>query len=288
MFDSRVRTRRNSMMTNQIFQIDAPSAQDLATFHRDGYVAFPGIFTEAGRAGLLDETVNHEQIADFIHKSDLERSTLPQPYQLLVRDWNNKGFWSDQLFDAPLVKALLQAVIGDHYHFCHSTLHVSLRGTPPLHFHQDHHHWKHENPINLAERERWYIQMLYYPNGFTRGDRSLAVIPGSQRVLPTPDVTLDKLLVGTYDALAGQPLKVEQLELPPGSMVFLNARTFHAVAPKPLDSPQPFRIFLNYIFKEAGPPHRWAQVVPLEWLAHANPHRQMLFRRDPYTPGCWD
>lgn len=275
-------------MTTPIFQIEAPAAADLDAFYRDGYVAFPGIFTQEGIDGLMQECVSHPQIVDFLGKSEEERSTLPQPYQLLVRDWNNKGYWSDQLFDAPLVKALLRAVIGAQYHFCHSTLHVSLRGTPPLHFHQDHHHWKHENPINIAERERWYIQMLYYPNGFTRGDRSLAVIPGSHRVPPTSDVTLDKMLVGTHDRIAGRTLKVEQLELPPGSMVFLNARTFHAVAPKPLDSAQPFRIFLNYIFKEVGPPHRWSQAIPPEWLENATPHRKMLFQRDAYSPGCWN
>lgn len=274
-------------MQNSIFQTEAPTAADLAAFHRDGFVALPGVMSAAGIEGLMAECSNHPQIAEFIHKTDAERRTLPQPYQLLVRDWNNKGFWSDQLFDAPLVKALLQAVIGGQYHFCHSTLHVSLRGTPALHFHQDHHHWKHENPINLAEREHWYIQMLYYPNGFTRGDRNLSVIPGSHRVPPTPDVTLDRLLVGEFDSVAGRQLKVEQLELPPGSMVFLNARTFHAVAPKPMDSAQPYRIFLNYIFKEAGPPHRWTQAIPPEWLAHPTPHRRMLFQRPAYTPDCW-
>ncbi len=274
-------------MQNPIFTIDAPTAADLTAFYQDGYVAFPGVFTAEGIEGLMAECVSHPQIVDFIGKSDDGRSALPQPYQLLIRDWNNKGFWSDQLFDAPLVKALLQAVINDKYHFCHSTLHVSLRGTPALHFHQDHHHWKHENPINLAERERWYIQMLYYPNGFTRGDRNLSVIPGSHRVSPTPDVTVEKLLAGEYDDVAGRPLKAEALELPPGSMIFLNARTFHAVASKPFDSPQPYRIFLNYIFKEAGPPHRWSQSIPSEWLANANPHRKMLFQREPYTPGCW-
>lgn len=101
-------------------------------------------------------------------------------------------------------------------------------------------------------------------------------------------VTLDRLLVGEFDSVAGRQLKVEQLELPPGSMVFLNARTFHAVAPKPMASPQPYRIFLNYIFKEVGPPHRWTQTVPPEWLENANPHRRMLFQREAYTPGCWE
>ncbi|MEM7538825.1 MAG: phytanoyl-CoA dioxygenase family protein [Chloroflexota bacterium] len=281
-----------------IFTITQPSTDQLAAFHKDGFIVFRDIFTEDALSEFLDELVTHPDIAEFIAMTDEERGQLRDPYQHLIRDWNNKGPRSDQLFDAPLVTALLQAIIGDGYHFCHSTLHVSLRGTKSLRFHQDHHHWFHENPINIAERNNniaernnWYIQMLYYPNGFRQGDRSLSVIPGSHRVAPTVEataVTADQLLSGAYDEEAGRPLQIRHLELPPGSMVCLNARTFHGVAPKPLDSEQPYRIFVNYIFKQAGPPHRWTQAIPPEWLEGASPRRQMMFDRPHYTPGCWD
>ena len=139
---------------------------------------------------------------------------------------------------------------------------MSLPGAAGIDFHQDHHHWKHDNPINIAERQRWYIQMLYYPNGFRRSDASLALIPGSQRIGETPDLTPAKLLSGECDAEAGRPLKERALELPAGSMVFLNARCFHTVAAKPVDSPQQYRLFANYIFKEVGPPRRCTQPIP--------------------------
>jgi hypothetical protein len=77
------------------------------------------------------------------------------------------------------------------------------------------------------------------------------------------------------------------LELPPGSFVYLNARMFHGVDPKPLDSPEPYRIFLIDIFKEAGPPHRYTQEIPQSWLDSASPDRAKLFDREPYTETCW-
>ncbi|MEE2711047.1 MAG: hypothetical protein VYA69_15795, partial [Gemmatimonadota bacterium] len=82
-------------------------------------------------------------------------------------------------------------------------------------------------------------------------------------------------------------LREQTLEMPPGSMVYINARMFHAVAPKPLNSPQPYRIFAIDIFKETGPPHRYTQEIPSEWMERANPERRKLFQRQPYTETCW-
>ena len=95
------------------------------------------------------------------------------------------------------------------------------------------------------------------------------------------------MLAGEFDAEAGCRLKEKRLSLPPGSMVYINARIFHAVEAKALDSPQPYRIFNIDIFKEAGPPHRYTQEIPPEWMAHANTTRKKLFTREAYTEGCW-
>ena len=77
------------------------------------------------------------------------------------------------------------------------------------------------------------MQILYYLNGFTLGDRNLKIIPGSHLVAPTEDATPDRMLAGEFDTEAGRPLREKRLELPPGSMVYINARIFHAVEPKP-------------------------------------------------------
>ena len=270
-----------------IFRIDEPSADDLAAFHRDGYVAYPGVFTDEGLTGFTDEILSREQVVEFFKKNNEHSNEL----RMDVRPWNNKGPWSDQLFDAPLVTALLRSIIGNAYQFCHSTMHIKMRGSGALRAHMDHHHWFHNNPVNLAERDKWYIQMLYYPNGFKVGDTSLSVVPGSHLSMPTTDPYLSVLLDGNFDEFdekIRRDAKLKHLELPPGSMVCLNARTIHAAEPKPLDSPQEYRIFVNYIFKEAGPPHRHTQAIPPEWLVSASPEREKLFLREPYTEECWN
>ena len=164
-----------------------------------------------------------------------EKFAAPQSY--FVRPWNDRGPCGDRLIDDPFVAALLQATIGPNYHFCHSALNLAPRGIGPIPFHQDHHHWKHENPVNLAERDKYYVQILYYPNGFTLGDRNLKVIPGSHLVAPTAEATPERMLAGAYDAEVGRELKEVRLAVPPGSLIYINARIFHAVEAKPRGLP---------------------------------------------------
>ena len=274
-----------SIKPNSLFRLSTPSNQDIESFHNDGYIAYPDIFTDDGREGLIEEiTQQFEPTRQYIEA--LENGEKPGR-SYFIRPWNERREYSDRLIDDPFITALLRATIGDAYHFCHSAMNIAPRGIGPVQFHQDHHHWKHENPVNLAERDNYYIQILYYPNGFTQGDRNLKVIPGSHKVAPTHEATPERMLAGEYDDEAGQKLEEKQLDLPPGSMVYINARIFHGVEAKPEDSPQLYRIFVIDIFKEAGPPHRYTQEIPAEWLESATPYRKKLFTRDGYVEGCW-
>ncbi|NKB70327.1 MAG: hypothetical protein GKR89_24925 [Candidatus Latescibacteria bacterium] len=270
-----------------LFRRSEPSAEEVAAFHRDGYIAYPDIMTDQGRQGLIEDMTQWDQARRFLALSEQERQAADNPDVFFVRPWDQRGPWADRLIDDEFIIALLDATIGPHYHFCHSAMNVARRGAGAGQLHQDHHHWNHGHPVNLDQRDKYYIQILYYPNGFKRGDRNLAVVPGSHKVAPL-EMTPERLLSGQCDAEAGRKLERLELELPPGSMVYINARMYHGIAAKPVDSPQPYRLFAIDIFKEAGPPHRYTQEIPAEWLAQATPHRRMLFERPPYVEGCWD
>lgn len=273
-------------MSESLFRLSGPSQEDIDSFHNDGYITYPDIFTDDGREGLIEEITQHfeptRQYIESLQNGD------EQGRAYFTRPWNDRGEYSDRLIDDPFISTLIRETIGDAYHFCHSALNIAPRGIGPIPFHQDHHHWKHENPVNLAERDNYYIQILYYPNGFTCGDRNLKVIAGSHRVAPTVEATPDRMLAGDFDDEAERRLEERRLELPPGSMVYIDARIFHAVEAKPIDSPQLYRIFVIDIFKEAGPPHRYTQHIPPEWMESATPERIKLFSRDGYTEGCWN
>lgn len=273
-------------MTNSvhsIFRQHEPAATDVEAFHRDGYICYPDVLLDEAREKLVEEIQELQAVREYLSASaaggDLE--------SYFVRPWNDRGPCGERLIDDPFVTRLLQETIGNDYHFCHSALNLAPRGIGPVPYHQDHHHWKHDHPVNLAQRDRYYIQILYYPDGFARGDRNLKVIPGSHLVAPTAEATPERMLAGEYDAEAGRKLEELRLEVPPGTMVYINARIFHAVEAKPADSPQAYRIFHIDIFKEAGPPHRFTQKIPDEWMQQASPQRRRLFARDAYEEGCW-
>ncbi len=267
-----------------LFRLSAPTKADIDSFHNDGYIAYPDVLSDDARESLISEIKEYEPVRHYLNT--LERNG-EEPKSYFIRPWNERGLYSDRLIDDPFITSLLRSTIGDDYHFCHSALNIAPRGIGAVPYHQDHHHWRHENPINLAERDKYYVQILYYPNGFTLGDRNLKVMPGSHRVAPTESTTPERILAGELDAEAGRTLREKRLSLPPGSMVYINARIFHAVEAKPLNSPQPHRIFNIDIFKEAGPPHRYTQEIPPEWMARANAMRKKLFTREAYTEGCW-
>ncbi len=273
-------------MANSLFRLSAPSSTDIDSFHKDGYIAYRDVLTDEAREGLIDEILHRFEPTRRYIKT-LEQVPDP-PRAYFIRPWNERREYSDGLIDDVFITSLLCATIGADYHFCHSALNIAPRGIGPIPYHQDHHHWKHENPVNLAERDKYYVQILYYPNGFTLGDRNLKVIPGSHKVAPTKEATPERMLAGEFDEEVGRKLEEKRLELPPGSMVYIDARIFHAVEPKPADSPQPYRLFTIDIFKEVGPPHRYTQEIPAEWMERATPERLKLFQREAYTEGCWN
>ena len=270
---------------NSLFRINEPTEANVKSFHEDGYIFFPDILKDGPREQLINEIENSKEVQAYLNSAHYTDTTESQPY--FVRPWNERGNVGHALIDDSFITRLLQKTIDDHYHFCHSALNIAPRGVGPGKYHQDNHHWNHEYPINHNEREKYYIQILYYPNGFKKGDRNLKVIPGSHVVEPTDEKIVEKMLAGTYDKIVGRKLKEVRLCAPPGSMVCLNARMFHAIESKPLDSPQAHRIFNIDIFKEAGPPHRYTQKIPSAWLENATPYRMQLFSRLPYTDDCW-
>jgi hypothetical protein len=82
-----------------------------------------------------------------------------------------------------------------------------------------------------GERDSLYIQLLIYPNGFTRGDGSLRYIPRSHTICPNSN-RAKNINAGPPERpgqltnpLSSVRLGVEEPSLPPGSMVLINART---------------------------------------------------------------
>ena len=62
-----------------IFRFDEPVSEDLEAFHRDGYLAYPDVFTDEAREGLIEEIHQFEPVREFLGLSDEERDKLEYP-----------------------------------------------------------------------------------------------------------------------------------------------------------------------------------------------------------------
>ena len=151
-------------------------------------------------------------------------------------------------------------------------------------------HWNHEHPVNIRERDNYYIQLLYYPSGFKKGDGSLRYIPGSHKVSPKEANEWVNAGPGLEPGQHSNPTEpgFESVdpELPPGSMVFIDARMYHAVYDKPEETTTT-RTYLNFIFKQEGPPHRFTQPIP-DTYPMDDPVHKMMFDRPAWTPEVWE
>ena len=56
-------------MTNPILRLTMPCADDLETFHRNGYLVLPNVFTDEGLADLTNEILSQDPVREYFKAS---------------------------------------------------------------------------------------------------------------------------------------------------------------------------------------------------------------------------
>eukprot|EP01051_Picozoa_sp_SAG22_P007894 SAG22_NODE_574_length_8996_cov_12.163875_1_plen_216_part_00 len=162
-----------------VLQRAAHTAGELETFHRLGYVVFPGVMRPEAAAAFREELLTLKQTrsadgadvrldaAAFLALPAEERAELNDPKNALgahqfgpVRNWDAKGAVGDALLDPPLVIGFLRAVMG-RFNFCHSAMSISTRGRGATPCHQD-------AGAGLADRIASYTSQRAQSERYTR------------------------------------------------------------------------------------------------------------------------
>ena len=268
------------MALPELFRVGAPPEGWQREVAQQGFVLLPGALTEAAAEALTSEVLATEEAAPVV--AGTAQSGSARGAHAIC------GPVADALLDAPLLRSMLGATFeGGRYEVCHTTFSVRAPGSPGGGLHQDFFF----GPAPWCERDcpHQSISVFVYPTGFSPGDCALTLIPGSPLVDPFDEALQGPQLQNTVDN-ARLPtifaerfgLQPRELTAPPGTLVLLNCKVWHAVGDKPAKSPQPYRIFRNYIFKTVGSePHQHTQSIPPSWLRGASAHRRMLFARQP-------
>lgn len=290
----------------RVLRRDSHTAEELAAFHRDGYVIFQGVMTSEARTRFREELLTIEQSYDangscelsapaYLAMSEQQRANARDPRNSItphqfgpLRNWDCKGPVSDALIDPPLTMGFLEAVMGKKFNLCHSSMNITSRGhakrlapgTFPV-LHQDagasvadriasYSSQQAQSEKYTEKRDDWYISCFYYVDGLQAGDGSLCILPGSHRLPPV------ELVPGTLSNTKAQArlqqlieeydLVPQMLDLPAGSLIIHNSMCYHGVEPKPPDAEKEHRIFADYIYKSYQYPKARTQPIPLEWL----------------------
>jgi hypothetical protein len=158
-----------------VFTMEEPPADFLEVLDSTGCYVFPGVLTPEGSQQIVAEMYATQQAQTWLAGADgVGSDTLNlRPDNMLVRGpvdkdaaagvslWPAPGSACFSLIDSPLVIACLDlAVAGNDFHYCHGAFGFRRPGVGGIAFHQDHHHWKHDNPVNIVGRKKRYIQLL--------------------------------------------------------------------------------------------------------------------------------
>lgn len=221
---------------------------DKTALAQDGHVLLPGRLTPTARALLI------EALAD-IESQTQDGSMQPQRYSA-----EHNAFLAS-LIAHPEMVALVQDAIGPEVRFDHCVALNRAGGNNGAAWHS--HDYAESRP------ELSFIRVFFYVNGFTPDDGGLKAVPGSHlfrdpKIKGADDEALRAgWLAGKIHPTSGEPLEIESLSAPEGSVVIMHTHAAHAVTPRQPGSPM--RWCVVYAYRNPGAPVSVARWISKEF-----------------------
>jgi phytanoyl-CoA dioxygenase PhyH len=212
-----------------------------AALDRDGHLVLPGILTGAVREQLvaaLAQVLEHGYRQDGPHMFAAEHA----PYLA-------------SLIAHPEMLELARRVLGGEqkpirYDHC-----VALSRQPAFAGMRWHAHEYADADPGLG-----FIRIFFYVNGFAADDGGLKVVPGSHlfrdsKAEAQSDAELaEGWLRGKVHPLTGEPLRMQALSAPPGSVILMWTHALHGVVPRKPESSTRWTVV--YAYRNPGQPSR--------------------------------
>jgi hypothetical protein len=212
---------------------------------RDGHLVLPGLLTAPAR----------ERLTEALARIDTGLTAEPQPPNHYAAE--HEAYLAS-LIAHPQLLMLARRVLGPEVRYDHC---VSLNrpgGNRGSHWHS--HEYGEERP------ELGFIRIFFYVNGFAPDDGGLGVVPGSHlyrdaKIHALSDEALrEGWLAGKRHLLTGEPLSIEYLAAPSGSVVLMWTHAAHAVSPRQPESATRWTVV--YAYRNPGLPSRARWITP--------------------------
>lgn len=231
-------------MTEPLFGDYTFGADERARLDRDGHLIYPGLLTDDAQLRLV-ESLRHV----IAQGKNAIKGHEPQRFAAEFDDY------LESLIAHPQMLALAKAVLGEDIRFDHCVSLVRPKGTPAMPWHS--HEYGEDKP-SLG-----FIRIFFYISGFGADDGGLKVIPGSHlyrdkaiRAKDDAEMAAGWMAGKTHPA-SGEPLRIEHLDAPPGSVIVMWTHAAHGVAARLPESTT--RYCVVYAYRNPGLPSeaRW-------------------------------
>ena len=211
---------------------------------RDGHVAFPGLLTEDAQKELAESL-------SYIQSLKLQGIEGHEPNRFAAEfDW-----YLESLIGHPQMLGLARDILGDEIRYDHCVGLNRPGGNRGTHWHT--HGYGEENP------KLGFVRIFFYVNGFEPDDGGLKVVPGShlfrERIgkVDSDEELQDGWVNGKLHPITGEPLAIEALSMPSGTVIAMWTFAAHGVNPRQSNSDT--RWCVVYAYRNPGLPSnaRW-------------------------------
>ncbi len=214
------------------------------TLDKDGHFLLPGILTPDACERLT---------ASLSHIQDLAPSALEghKPSHFAAEYDSHL----ESLIPHPQILDLARRVLGEEIRFDHCVTLNRPGGHRGSHWHS--HEYADDDP-SLG-----FVRIFFYINGFEVGDGGLKAVPGSHHYRD-PKIKADSdnalktgWMAGKTHPMTGEPLEIQELSVPKGTVVLMWTHAAHAVSPRRANSDTRWTVV--YAYRNPGRPSlaRW-------------------------------
>ena len=227
-----------------IFQPHEFGEQEKALLDKDGHFLLPNILT-AQACERLTKSLSHIQ--------DLMPSAVkghePSSFAAEYDSYLESLILHPQMFD------LVHRILGEEIRFDHCVTLNRPGGNRGSHWHS--HEYADDDP-SLG-----FVRIFFYVNGFDVDDGGLKAVPGSHHYrdakinADTDEALKTGWMAGKTHPLTEEPLEIQELSAPSGSVVLIWTHAAHAVSPRRADSDTRWTVV--YAYRNPGRPSlaRW-------------------------------
>ena len=232
------------MAHSPIFQPYEFGEQEKALLDKDGHILLPGILTPEACERLT---------ASLSHIQDLVPSAVEghEPNRFAAE----YDAYLESLIPHPQMLDLARRVLGEEIRFDHCVTLNRPGGNGGSHWHS--HEYADDDP-SLG-----FVRIFFYVNGFEVDDGGLKAVPGSHHYrdakikADTDEALKTGWMAGKTHPVMGEPLEIQDLSAPAGTVALMWTHAAHAVSPRRANSDTRWTVV--YAYRNPGRPSlaRW-------------------------------